>query len=122
MSRQRVRATSIVRQLDCCTADVGLIVGGSVRYGYERPDSDPDSFGISDVEIGLGLKSSASAKPLFIASLANDYIGYIATDDALTTQGGYETWASLWALGGVGTAPAMEELALGLMDRLWKEC
>ena len=70
------------------------------------------------VEIGLSLKSKASATPLFIASLANGYIGYIATDDALTAQGGYETWASLWALGDVGTAPAMERLALELLEGL----
>ena len=74
------------------------------------------------VEIGLRLKSNAAATPLFIASLANGYIGYIATDDALTAQGGYETWASLWALGGVGTAPAMEELTLELMEELWRAC
>ena len=74
------------------------------------------------VEIGLNLKSRTAATPLFIAGLANGYIGYIATDDALTTQGGYETWASLWALGGVGTAPAMERLALELMEELWRAC
>ena len=70
------------------------------------------------VEIGLSIKSQASATPLFMVSLANGYIGYVATDRALREEGGYETWAALSALGGPGTAPAMEALALSLLQKV----
>ena len=68
------------------------------------------------VEIGLKIKSEASASPLFLASLANGYIGYVCTDTALLEHGGYETWAGMSSLGGAGTAPAMEALALSLLE------
>ena len=71
------------------------------------------------VESGLNIKSRASAAPVFIVSLANGYIGYICTDEALTREGGYETWAANSSLGGVGTAPAMENLAGDLLARLF---
>lgn len=70
------------------------------------------------VETGLSIKSRTSSKPLFVVSLANGYIGYVCTDEALTEQGGYETWAAMSSLGGVGTAPAMEALALSLLEKL----
>lgn len=71
------------------------------------------------VESGLGIKTGASASPVFVVSLANGYIGYICTDRALTEEGGYETWAANSSLGGVGTAPAMETLANDLLARLF---
>jgi hypothetical protein len=70
------------------------------------------------VEIALNIRSRAKASPLFVVSLANGYIGYVCTDHALTREGGYETWAGLSSLGGVGTAPAMENLASSLLDQL----
>ena len=70
------------------------------------------------VEIGLNLKAESSATPLFVVSLANGHLGYISTDEALREQGGYETWASRSALGGPGTAPAMEAQALSLLEEL----
>ena len=70
------------------------------------------------VEIGLSIKAQSSASPLFLVSLANGYIGYVATDEALTEQGGYETWAAMSALGEVGTASAMEKLGLSLLEKL----
>ncbi len=68
------------------------------------------------VETGLNIKSKSDAKPLFLVSLANGYIGYICTDEALTQQGGYETWAAMSSLPDVGTAPAMEALVASLLD------
>ncbi|MDE0314765.1 MAG: hypothetical protein OXM61_07685 [Candidatus Poribacteria bacterium] len=68
------------------------------------------------VETGLNIKSKSDAKPLFLVSLANGYIGYICTDEALTQQGGYETWAAMSSLPDVGTAPAMELLVASLLD------
>ncbi len=70
------------------------------------------------VETGLLIKAQTSASPLMLVSLANGYIGYVCTDEALTQEGGYETWASLSSLGGVGTVPAMEGLSLSLLETL----
>lgn len=70
------------------------------------------------VETGLRVKAQTSASPLMLVSLANGYIGYVCTDEALTQEGGYETWASLSSLGGVGTVPAMERLSLSLLESL----
>ncbi len=52
------------------------------------------------VESGLRIKAQTSASPLMLVSLANGYIGYVCTDEALTQEGGYETWAGLPSLGG----------------------
>ena len=70
------------------------------------------------VETGLRIKAQTSASPLMLVSLANGYIGYVCTDEALTQEGGYETWAALSSLGGVGTVPAMESLSLSLLETL----
>ena len=70
------------------------------------------------VETGLRIKAQTSASPLMLVSLANGSIGYVCTDEALTQEGGYETWASLSSLGGVGTVPAMESLSLSLLESL----
>ena len=70
------------------------------------------------VETGLRIKAQTSASPLMMVSLANGYIGYVCTDEALTQEGGYETWAALSSLGGVGTVPAMESLSLSLLETL----
>ena len=67
------------------------------------------------VEIGLAIKAQSQARPTFVVSLANAYIGYICTDEALTEQGGYETWAAVSSLGGAGTAPVIEGLVLKLL-------
>lgn len=72
------------------------------------------------VESGLIIKSRTSASPVFVVSLANGYIGYICTDEALAAEGGYETWAANSSLGGVGTAPAMETLADDLLAKLFE--
>ena len=68
------------------------------------------------VETGMHIKSASAANPLFLVSLANGYIGYICTDKALTEEGGYETWAAMSSLPGVGTVPAMETLVASLLD------
>ena len=43
------------------------------------------------VEIGLELRKSSPAKPLFTISLANGYHGYLPTPEH-HKLGGYETW------------------------------
>jgi hypothetical protein len=70
------------------------------------------------VETGLAIKAQTEASPLLLVGLANAYIGYVCTDHALTKEGGYETWAALSSLGGVGTAPAMEAMASSLLKKI----
>jgi len=70
------------------------------------------------VEIGLNIKSSSKGEPTFLVSLANGYIGYVCTDEALIDQGGYETWAALSSLGGVGTAQAIDDLVSSLFPKV----
>lgn len=68
------------------------------------------------VETGMNIKSKSDAKPTFLVSLANGYIGYICTDKALIEEGGYETWAAKSSLPDVGTAPTMETLVASLLN------
>ena len=68
------------------------------------------------VETGMNIKSESDAKPTFLVSLANGYIGYICTDKALIEEGGYETWAAKSSLPAVGTVPAMEVLVASMLD------
>ncbi|MDP6037608.1 MAG: hypothetical protein QGG64_03590 [Candidatus Latescibacteria bacterium] len=70
------------------------------------------------VETGFRIKAQTSASPLMVVSLANGYIGYVCTDEALTEEGGYETWGGMSSLGGVGTVPAMEALSGSLLEEL----
>lgn len=56
MSRQREVIPGIIRQVSRCKDAVGLVVGGSVRYGYERPDSDLDFFGVCDGQLEMVLE------------------------------------------------------------------
>ena len=67
------------------------------------------------VETGINIKSESDAKPTFLVSLANGYIGYICTDKALIEEGGYETWAAKSSLPAVGTAPTMETLVASML-------
>ena len=69
------------------------------------------------VEIGLAVKAGSPFVPQFVMSLANDYLGYVATDEQLAL-GAYESWPSRSAIGGPGTAQAMERTALSLLKSL----
>ena len=51
MSKQQESIPRIIQRVAACGIDAGLILGGSVRYGYERSDSDLDFFAIA--ELGL---------------------------------------------------------------------
>ncbi len=74
------------------------------------------------VELGLAIKVqspfAAPASATLIASLANDYVGYVATRRALEQEGGYETWAARSALPAAGTGEAMVEVAIELLQHL----
>lgn len=67
------------------------------------------------VETGMNIKSKSDARPTFLVSLANGYIGYICTDKALIEEGGYETWAAKSSLPAVGTVPTMETLVASML-------
>ncbi|MCY4437369.1 MAG: neutral/alkaline non-lysosomal ceramidase N-terminal domain-containing protein [Chloroflexi bacterium] len=69
------------------------------------------------VEVGLAIKESTPFAPQFVLGLANDYLGYVATDEQLAL-GAYETWPSRSAIGGPGTGQAMEARALELLNGL----
>ena len=68
------------------------------------------------VETGFNIKANSDRKPLFLVSLANGYIGYICTDEALTEQGGYETWAAMSSLPDIGTTSSIETLVASLLN------
>ena len=66
------------------------------------------------VEIGMEIKQRSPFEITMVASLANDSFGYFPTDKAVA-EGSYETLNSLCA---VGSAPAIVNSAVGLLDQL----
>jgi hypothetical protein len=75
-----------------------------------------------EIYCGLGLAIKAQTPegvaPTLVASLANDYVGYVATRGAIEEEGGYETWAARSALPAAGTGEAMVEVAVGLVEQV----
>lgn len=68
--------------------------------------------------LGLDIKSRSPFRPTLIAELANDYLGYVPTADAIEREGGYETWAALSALPAAGTGEALVDAAVDLLGCL----
>ena len=62
-------------------------------------------------ETGLAIKAQSPFHRTLIAELANDYLGYICTQEALERQGGYETWASPHSIAAAGTAERLAVVA-----------
>ena len=91
-----------------CTEVQGIQIGDSAIIGLP---------GEIFAQIGLDIKANSPFPVTLISELANDYIGYVATDEALE-QGGYETWAARSALSGPGTAKAMVDLSVELLNKL----
>ncbi len=73
------------------------------------------------VEIGLAIKSDAPSTDTFVVGLSNDSLGYIATDKALTNEGGYETWAGSGTPVGVGAERILVETAQRLLSQLFSD-
>src|SRR5690606_5195282 len=63
------------------------------------------------VEIGLAIKAQSPTPNTFVVGLANDSLGYIATDHALQHEGGYETWASIGNPIGIGAEGILRDTA-----------
>lgn len=68
-------------------------------------------------ETGFAIKADSPVPNTFVVSLANDSIGYIATDHAFTQEGGYETWGRA----GVGSEDVLKESAARLLSRLFEK-
>lgn len=71
-------------------------------------------------EIGLDMKARSRAAHTFVVGLANDFIGYVPTDEALREQGGYETWTSRWSLPDVGTGKLFTDAATDMIAKLFE--
>ncbi len=91
-----------------CTEIQGVQIGDSAIIGLP---------GEIFTQIGLDIKANSPFPVTLISELSNDYIGYVPTDEALE-QGGYETWAARSALPGPGTAKAMVDLSVELLNKL----
>ena len=72
-------------------------------------------------ETGLSIRAQSPFRPTLIAELANDYLGYICTQEALERQGGYETWASPHSIAAAGTAENLAAVAGRQLASLWQE-
>ncbi|MGE5295518.1 MAG: neutral/alkaline non-lysosomal ceramidase N-terminal domain-containing protein [Solirubrobacterales bacterium] len=70
------------------------------------------------VEVGLAIKDKAPTKNLFIATLANDVVGYVSLRDAYK-QGGYEPTSATYLAEGAGEI--LVEQALSLIEEITKQ-
>lgn len=68
--------------------------------------------------LGLDLKARSPLPLTLIAELANDYIGYVPTTDAIEKEGGYETWAARSALPTAGVGELLVDTAIELLDQV----
>jgi len=69
------------------------------------------------VEIGLAIKRQSPFPYTMVIELANDWLGYIPTDQALN-EGGYETELAASAKAAPGTAAQWIQSAVGLLHEL----
>lgn len=70
-------------------------------------------------ELSLAIAQRSPAPYNFVVNLANDNLGYIATDRALLHEGGYETWAAPSNPVGVGAEGITVKAAVQLLNQLF---
>lgn len=70
-------------------------------------------------EIALNIIANSPTENTFVVNLANDNLGYIATDKALLEEGSYETWAAPSNPVGVGGADITINAAIRLLKNLF---
>ncbi|HYT92465.1 MAG TPA: hypothetical protein VEL76_27365 [Gemmataceae bacterium] len=68
-------------------------------------------------QIGLNIKAKSPFKTTMLIGMANDYAGYIPTEEQ-HTLGGYETWRAKSSFLEVKAATLLQEAALGLLGKL----
>ena len=90
-------------------ADWGRCLGGAPRRDFCR-----------DGTVHQGA-DAPFATNTHCVELANDYLGYICTQEALERQGGYETWASPHSIAAAGTAENLAAVAGRQLASLWPE-
>ena len=69
------------------------------------------------VETGLAVHEASPFRSTFVAGYAEDWIGYIPTDQALD-EGGYETGPGAWSRVGYGGELLIRETAIDLLREL----
>jgi hypothetical protein len=69
------------------------------------------------VEIGLAIRRASPWPFTVVVGYADDYIGYIPTDEAFQ-NGGYETHAGRWSRLAPGAEPIIRAEAIGLLESL----
>jgi hypothetical protein len=69
------------------------------------------------VELGLEAKAKSPFQPTFLIELANDYCGYIPTEEG-HALGGYETWRAKSSYLETQAAPKMVASALRQLAKL----
>lgn len=72
-------------------------------------------------EIGLKIAEDSPSPNTFVLNLANDNLGYIATDKALRDEGGYETWGAPSNPIGIGAERIAVDAVRGLLNQLFEE-
>ena len=68
-------------------------------------------------QTGLDLKAKSPFKPTFLVGMANDYAGYLPTEDQ-HALGGYETWRAKSSFLEVTAATKLQTAALELLAAL----
>jgi hypothetical protein len=70
-------------------------------------------------QVGLDIKAKSPFKKNFLVGMANDYAGYLPTEEA-HAQGGYETWRAKSSFLEVKAATAVRNAALELLNETSK--
>ena len=69
------------------------------------------------VELGMAVKQASPFETTMMIELANDYRGYIPTEEAFGA-GGYETWRAKSSYLETGAAPRLVRSAVGQLEKL----